>query len=270
MKDENCSVLVNSCDKYEDAWYPFFELIKRYWKGCPYLFYLNTETKKYDHQGVNLTVINDSASDRKNSWGKRLKHCLEQVDSQYVILLLEDFFLQQDVNQSELDSCIKMMEENENIKAVYYKQIDGYNNVYAPNPLYYHMNEKKRYILNLQAGLWRVKDLYSLIDDNDSPWSFEEEGATRVNEDDIFLCSTRGTHTDMTNCIFPYLTDRRTGYGIWAGKWLWNNNKLLKKNGVKIDNISLENFTRLDMVKYYINRVYQNIINVKKGENTRL
>ena len=67
----------------------------------------------------------------------------------------------------------------------------------------------------------------------------------------------------MSNCAFPYLTDRRTGFGIWAGKWLWNNNKLFKKNGIEIGDIKLDRFTRIDMCKYYLQRLSQVITNKK-------
>lgn len=260
----NCSVIVNTCDKYEDAWFPFFELIKKYWNGCPYPIYLNTESKTYIHEGLNVNVINENrSSSTKGFWGARLKACLKQIESKYVILLLEDFFLQDNVAQTDLNSCIQMMENNKNIKAIYFKQIAGYTTIYPENHQYFIMCEKKRYLLNLQAGLWRREDLYSLIDDKDSPWSFEEDGSFRVSEKDIFLCSTRGTHTDMANCVFPYLTDRRVGYGIWAGKWLWNNNKLFKRNGIKMGEIKLDKFTRIDMCKYYLGRFSQMITNKK-------
>lgn len=267
MNTDKCTVIINTCDKYEDAWFPFFELVKKYWKGCTYSFILNTETKNFVYDGLNVTVINCNSLQAK-SWGARFKNCLNKIESKYVILLLEDFFLQENVNQKELDDCINMMDSNDKIKVIYFKQIDGYTDIYKQNPRYFHMKENKRYKLNLQAGIWRKNDLYSLIDNNDSPWSFEEEGSKRVDTKDIYLCSTRGTHTDMSNCVFPYLTDRRTGYGIWAGKWLWNNDNLFRKNGIKIDHISMVKFTKIDMLKYYLHRIRQEIskkfINSKK------
>lgn len=255
-----CTVVVNSCDKYEDAWYPFFELSKKYWKGCEYPFILNTESKNYNHSGINLSVVNYKPTEgHMSSWGARFRNCLANVHSKYVIILLEDFFFQKEVDQKEIDSCIEMMENNSHIKAIYFKQIDGYKEVYDENPLYFHMKEKKRYILNLQAAIWRTEDLIAFTHESDSPWSFEEEGSSRVGADDIFLCSTRGTHTDMSNCAFPYLTDRRTGFGIWAGKWLWNNNKLFKQNGIELPSLHMDKFTRIDMLKYYMHRISQEI-----------
>lgn len=42
----NCAILLSTCDKYEDAWLPFFTLFKTYWKECTFPIYLNTETKR--------------------------------------------------------------------------------------------------------------------------------------------------------------------------------------------------------------------------------
>ena len=41
------TILVNSCDKYEDAWEPFFKLFSIQWPECPYKIILNTESKNF-------------------------------------------------------------------------------------------------------------------------------------------------------------------------------------------------------------------------------
>lgn len=84
--NSNCAVLVNSCDKYAEAWYPFFALFKKYWSDCPYPVYLNTETKAYSEQEVQTLNSN------KTSWGSRLCDALNRIDSEYVILLFRRFF----------------------------------------------------------------------------------------------------------------------------------------------------------------------------------
>ena len=257
MNMDLCSVLVNTCDKYEDAWYPFFELVKRHWGKCDFPFYLNTETKHYSHSGINLTVLN--TSDEKNAWGKRIKECLVKIDTAYVVLLLEDFFLQKDVDENELYNCIKIMESNPQMTAIYFKHTTGFNYPSQKYPKYYEMIENKDCKLNLQAGLWRKDDLFSLVGDDDSPWTFETEGYKRVKPEQVFLCSKDGTHTNLENCVFPYLTDRRLGYGIWGGKWLWNNEKLFKKNGINLSDISMERFGRADLLVYYCKRLKEKV-----------
>lgn len=268
MIQRKCSVVINTCDKYEVAWYPFFELAKKYWSECPYPFYLNTECKGFSYAGLDVKVINYEITSlpANTPWGKRLKSCLKVIPSDYVILLLEDFFFQSPVNDAEIARCIKKMEEHPEISAIYFKQIYGYHQVYEEDPAYFIMRESQSYKCNLQAGLWRKSDLMAFVEDDDSPWSLEQEGANRTG-DKVFLCSRKGTHSKTEGCVFPYLTERRKGYGIWAGKWLWNNDGLFRKNGIEVKNVDLPRFTRYDMAKYYLDRIVQEIkknINCKK------
>ena len=260
MNKSDTSILINTCDKYDDAWYPFFELMKKYWQECPYKVFLNTETKQYQHEGMNLEVLNLPEGLNEAPWGKRIKSCLERIDTKYVILFLEDFFLQAPVNQEELERCINLMESDHRYAAIYFKQIDGFTEVYEKEPKYFLMSENIMYKLNLQAGLWRKSDLEALIGDEDSPWSFEFVAQNRLEgQDKIFLCSRAGTHYDYDGAVFPYLTGRTTGYGIWTGKWLWNNDKLFRKNGIQTREIHLQRFSRFDMFKYYCRRVKEEI-----------
>ena len=52
-----CSVIISSCDKHEDAWMPFFHLLKKWW-DCPYPVYLVTETKSYSDPDLSITSLN--------------------------------------------------------------------------------------------------------------------------------------------------------------------------------------------------------------------
>lgn len=262
MTSNICSVLVNSCDKYEDAWMPFFKLAEKYWSDCRFRYYLNTEAKSFSAEGLDVGVLNvqGESADKQLPWGKRLKDCLNRIDTPYVILMLEDFFLQASVDQQELERCINLMESDPRYTAIYFKQIDGFTEVYDKEPKYFLMSENIMYKLNLQAGLWRKSYLEALIGDEDSPWSFEFVAQNRLEgQDKLFLCSRAGTHYDYEGAVFPYLTGRTTGYGIWTGKWLWNNDKLFRKNGIQTGEIHLPRFTRFDMFKYYCRRVKEEI-----------
>jgi len=49
---EKCTILVNSCDKYEDAWYPLFKIMKAEWKDRKWPIVLNTESKTFDYEDM--------------------------------------------------------------------------------------------------------------------------------------------------------------------------------------------------------------------------
>ena len=50
------TMLVNSCDAYEDLWQPFFTLLKRYFAPLDMRILLNTESKDFRFEGLNIEL----------------------------------------------------------------------------------------------------------------------------------------------------------------------------------------------------------------------
>lgn len=250
MKEQNrCTLIVNTCDKYEEAWYPFFELLKKYWPDRQMEIVLNTETKIYKHEGLNIKCINYSGD---GEWSDRLINVLEQIDSKYVILLLEDFFFQNYVKQAEIDNCLRRMEDNDNIGVFYFKHITGHD-LQSDKFLEYNvMNKNNKYILNCQAALWNKSALLEVLVPGENPWIMEEEGHLRLNSSKEFYCSNSGTYNDSSSNVFNYLWAMSTGYGICKSKWLWNNKKLFRKNHIQVQYKNLSKMTRLQYWKLKI------------------
>lgn len=115
---DKIALLVNSCDKYEDLWAPFFTLLKKYWNP-EYPIVLNTESKDFNFEGLNIKTL--KLFENKNvEWSERLRITLENIDSEYVITLLDDFFLEKSVDNNKINQCVKWMDENQNIAAFYF------------------------------------------------------------------------------------------------------------------------------------------------------
>ena len=68
----------------------FFKLLKIQWPECPHDIVLSTETKTYDCDFLKIKTIN---SNRDLSWSSRLKNTLNQIETEYILFFLEDFFL---------------------------------------------------------------------------------------------------------------------------------------------------------------------------------
>lgn len=83
------TLLVNSCDAYADLWQPFFTLLKRYFLPLPAEILLNTETKNFAFDGLNLRCVHSTAP----TYGERMTDALREVKTEYTLLLLDDFFL---------------------------------------------------------------------------------------------------------------------------------------------------------------------------------
>ena len=92
------TLLVNSCDAYADLWQPFFTLLKRYFVPLPAEILLNTETKDFTFDGLNLRCVHSTAP----TYGERMTDALREVKTEYTLLLLDDFFLRRPVDIARL------------------------------------------------------------------------------------------------------------------------------------------------------------------------
>ena len=91
------TLLVNSCDAYADLWQPFFTLLKRYFVPLPAEILLNTETKDFAFDGLNLRCVHSTAP----TYGERMTDALREVKTEYTLLLLDDFFLRPEQRTEE-------------------------------------------------------------------------------------------------------------------------------------------------------------------------
>lgn len=230
-----CALLVATCDKYEDAWLPFFELLKINWKSCEYPIYFNTETKHCDlHPNIrhfNWELESDCP------WSKRMRLALERIEEDYIILLLEDFFLMSDVDNEMLTKCVNWMKADQKVGMISFERnanLDEANEVYQDVFV-----EKKRgtyYRCTCQAALWRKSTLLACLKDFESPWEFEKYGTIRSNlVDEKFYWQLKDTKP-----VFDYKWLVKDGYGICAGKWVrGGNEELFEQYGIEVE------FTRL-------------------------
>lgn len=231
MKTE-CSVLVTSCDKYEDAWCPFFTLYEKMWPDCEYPIYLNTETKEYSFGKLQLICLHpDRLEDRKGkpvSWSNRLKQVVEQIDSPFILFFLEDFFLQSPVRTEVFQSCIEWMKKDDKIGV-----IDFYNEPCCSeieNQEFSRVDKKYDYCVNAMCALWRKDFLTNLLRD-ENPWDFEFFGTRRWRRTNVKIY----THRAEFKRVFDYQIKPALGYGIYQGKWLRKNVELFDKHNINVD-----------------------------------
>lgn len=223
MKNK-CSVVVNSCDAFEDLWEPFFVLLKHNWKNCPYDIYLNTEKRKYeDADGKVKSICHES----EIAWSDRLISTLKRVNSQYVILLLDDFLVDGNVNQNMIDRCIEYLDKDRKIACFSFypsKWRDIDNGKYPGFELRPTCGE---YRFNMQAALWRKRDLLHILAKNETPWQTEERGTFRAR----VLMPKREFYAIKKDEDLPFFYEY--GGAIHRGMWTEDTPALLEKYGIK-------------------------------------
>ncbi len=254
---DKCTIIVSSCDKYSEAWLPFFSLLEKNWPDCPFEKVLVTESKQCDLPQVRTITAGDCV------WSERIHKALNSVKTPTVLLFLEDFFLQARVREKDFLFYLDEMLKDDTIGAFYFNAIEGFKTPSVKYPDFYDMNQtnQTKYHLNCQIGLWNREVFLLATDKKITPWEFEIEGFDIVDpeiKNKKFYCSKNSVHTRITeNDIFAYLLERSLGYGIWKSKWLWNNKKLFRKEGIKCDCSSLPTLTWRE---YHFNIIKSKVI----------
>jgi hypothetical protein len=105
------SILINSTDSFDDCWFPFFTLFKKYWPEYTGIIYLNTETKSYSHEGLNIISIqnNKNTPNKRITWSECLIKCLNVIDDDIILYMQEDYFLKDFVKNDIVENFVKLM-----------------------------------------------------------------------------------------------------------------------------------------------------------------
>ena len=230
MAGDDCTVVVNSCDNYEDIWDPFFMVLRDQWSSCKYKIILNTEKKSYFLPGLDIKTFPLQDSNTKNLWGNRLREVLKCIDTEYVIMLFDDFLLEAPVNQAKIEKCLSWMKKDERIAVFYFTNISGMNikdQVYMD---FERLPKVKDYKLNSAPALWRRERLISFTGKLDTPWAWEFFGSARTYQtNEAFYCACQGKEDVFS---FRY----NLGGAIHRGKWVYSVIKpVIDKYGINID-----------------------------------
>ncbi len=237
---KRATVLVFTCDSYEDAWYPFLTLLDKYWPDCPYDIVLNTQSKKCTLKlnNINVKTFNLYEPDSKVPYGKRCLDHLKRIDTDYVITLMDDFFVRSKVDTQTLERIMDWMDEDKKTASFclihhddahscrYLREDKGYKS-FSLRPRYCKHN------YDMQASVWRRDALIKSWREYESPWEWEGPGNLRSFDDGY-------KYYDLDDdAPFPidYIDYKKKEWsGLRKGKWVAEIVcDLFKNNGIVID-----------------------------------
>lgn len=211
---DRCVVVVNSCDAYIDVWPLFFAAFKDRWRDCPFPVVVNTESLDVAESGLRVSSHVLRPDQRSSAWGARLLATLNDQSSEYVLMLFDDFVLEEPVDSEAVDRCLEWMDADPEISVFYLSHVPG---AARPGSRYQGFEAIPRltnYRLNSAPALWRRKHLIELTRAEDSPWIWELFGTSRT-----FL------HRGKYFCAQPghesiYRYNYTMGGAIYRGKWV--------------------------------------------------
>jgi len=228
MKNYDCTLVVNSCDKYADILDTFFELLHRFWPDLPFDIVLSTESLEYKNKYFKIRNVHPQ--NQNCTWTERMTDTLNSIKSNYCLFMLDDFFLYDYVKTKTVLDNLKVLKENPNIVNFTYWPIlnDTEECIY---PGFKKRKQQAKYKIAAVTSLWNKKQFLKYISGyKENIWEFEPKATIRSNtlyKDDEFYVSK-----DFPKQVFPY---NFTKYGLFSGKWFKANKELFKRLNMKIN-----------------------------------
>ena len=89
-----------SCDKNKDLFKPFYLCMEKYWQDHPEIIYC---TETIDNPYYKTIKKNYDIS----RWTKRVRETIQEIDSDYIMLTIDDLFIREKVDTQRLNNlCI--------------------------------------------------------------------------------------------------------------------------------------------------------------------
>lgn len=210
-----CGILILSCDNNISVLNIFFRFFKENWCSCEMPIYIGLEKKKVRVEGCEVLL-----SDEKH-WAKRIKDYLRKIPTPNVLVILDDFIIEEKVDNNKINEFCQIMVDNPDVVNISLADIYDKKNRKTE---FTNLMQRKRtgeYLVNMQVGIWNKEILLSLLRDAESPWQTELYGSIRARKlkNKRFLCLDNDIH-------MPIKYNR--GWLIVRGTWNANEIKRLK------------------------------------------
>lgn len=221
MGDKSIKILVLSCDKNVDLCAPFHHCIEKYWPDHPEIIYSMETAKNPWYKTINYDY------DIEN-WTTRIAKTVEEIDSDLVLIMVDDLFLQECVNTSRILSLTHHIRSH--VASINLEPTFDANDVPIEGTDLLYRNLFGRYRKSVMCSLWDKAALFDVLQKPTNPWEFE------LNDDDkgyVYLITAKG---DYLNWGYKQDETRRDWhFGLHRGRWEPNCIEFLEKEGLKID-----------------------------------
>jgi len=205
------TIVVNTCDAYHDVLRIFFHALHNYWPDCPYPVVINTESNTQPYPARVHHHVNPNEPD---DWGARLRSTLGSIDSEYVLVLYDDFILNAPVSNQRMASALQMLQSQAQGVVAYLIDTALPLSTTNANDMFIALKDRVDYRLNSAPAIWRRQALMDYTATGDTPWAWEVFGTYRTWGDGKLFYSLNPGQSD----IYPYNHDK--GGAIYRGKWV--------------------------------------------------
>jgi hypothetical protein len=205
------TIVVNTCDAYYDVLGIFFHAFQDCWPDCPYPVVINTESRTYTHPARVHHYTSPSGSD---DWGGRLRATLSTIDSEFVMMLYDDFILDAPVSHERVHHALGLLLAEPSAAVTYLIDSALPLSSTDTDDVFVALKDRVDYRLNSAPAIWRKQALMEYTQPGDTPWAWEVFGTYRTWGDGRVFYSLNPNQVD----IYPY--NHNKGGAIYRGKWV--------------------------------------------------
>lgn len=175
------ALVVTSSNGYYDLLDGFQYFFKRNWPDCPYeIHYCLENFRKLDLDG--FLHFNKG----NTSWSSRLIRTIKKIDADFLILMCEDYFIFDKINNSEISFILDLLIDYK-LDTISWSPTEktGVRNKNLVSNEDYKLNQTLRgltYKYHIVAhGFYRKQSLLEILRENENIWEFENFGSFRTN-----------------------------------------------------------------------------------------
>lgn len=209
-------ILVCSCDKDEDIWYPFHHCIEKYYKEHPKIIY-STETKTNPYYE---TICKNEPLEK---WTKRIRETLKEINDNEILLMIDDLFIREKVDTKKIEYARSNLKGN--IACFNFEKAFNSNDKESGLNGWKIRQKGSEYELSLMCGLWNKEKLIKVLENDSDPWTVEYKQDTKgfdylINSGDYII-----------NFGYEYMKPANLCKGKWAREII----PFFEKEGIVID-----------------------------------
>lgn len=224
------SLVILSNYKYEDLWPISIHYLKNNWPEIYANTFIVTDNVKEKHLHDIKTIVVPT-----DSFSQRVFYALKEIESDFIVLILDDYFITKRINNEKIDVIVKFMDGN-NVDYVRLFEIPKQKKKkMIPNMELYKLDLDTNYAINLQPGVWRKSSLSKISEEDMNPWQFEVY-MHKLSIDNNYICyATLGKELPFE-------------HGLLRGKFFRKTYRKVKKDGLLKTN--RKKLTLLEEAKY--------------------
>lgn len=217
--EKELSVVISSCDKFSDLWDKHIELYQKNWCDNGAQTYLVTD-KPTDRSFDGVKII---VADGDMDFPSRIKYALQFVETPYVLLTLDDYFLVNPVNNRNIETLVNKAKVEKIDYLLLYDRRKTDPKKYEKTDVLHSIDLQKKYAVTLYPAIWSVEFLKKTVKEDLSPWLYEAS-------------LTKTAREENAKCAFSHTGSFDILDVVRKGKLLHKAVRYFKKNNIEIGN----------------------------------